>query len=201
MTALTFLVGLTSGLVSAIGGYGAFLAGALLFQLASVLDGVDGELARLRFQESPRGEWLDTVCDDLTNVAYFAGLTAGLWRSGSPTWLVTCGLAVLALDAATVGFLYWRVAARLGGRSLLGFQREMEGPELRRRPWGRFLLGLQRLVKRDAYGVAFVLLALANTAWLVLPATALALAVTLPAVVGLEIRAVAKSRGRLGVRS
>ena len=190
MTAVTLLVGLASGLVSAFGGYGPFLAGALLFQLASVLDGVDGELARLRFEESPRGEWLDTVSDDLTNVAYFAGLTVGLWRTRSPTWIVACGIAALALDVATVGFLYWRVTSRLGGRSLLAFQREMEAPELRSRPWVRFLLGLQRLVKRDAYGVAFVLLALVSASWLVLPLSALALAVTLPAVVGMEIRAV-----------
>jgi phosphatidylglycerophosphate synthase len=190
MTAVTFLVGLASGLVSAMGGYGAFLAGALLFQLASVLDGVDGELARLRFQESPRGEWLDTVCDDVTNLAYFAGLSAGLWRTGGPTWLVACGIAALALDVATVAFLYWRVVARLGGQSLLAFQREMESPELRRRPVVRFLLGLQRFVKRDAYGVAFVLLALVNASWLALPLTVLALAITFPAVVGLEIRAV-----------
>ena len=50
------------------------LAGALLVQLQSVLDGVDGEIARLRFLSSRLGEWLDNVLDDFVNIGFGVAL-------------------------------------------------------------------------------------------------------------------------------
>lgn len=57
---------------------GLALAGVLL-QVHSVLDSCDGELARLRFQFSRLGEWLDNVTDELVDdgFAVCAGLAAG----------------------------------------------------------------------------------------------------------------------------
>jgi phosphatidylglycerophosphate synthase len=49
--------------------------GAFLVHVQSVLDGCDGELARLKFQSSRFGEWLDNVLDDTMNIAY--GLALG----------------------------------------------------------------------------------------------------------------------------
>ncbi len=46
------------------------LAGAVLVQLQSILDGCDGEIARLKFQGSRLGEWLDNVLDDTMNIFY-----------------------------------------------------------------------------------------------------------------------------------
>lgn len=51
------------------------LAGAALVQVQSILDGCDGEIARLKFQGSRLGEWLDNVLDDTINIAY--GLALG----------------------------------------------------------------------------------------------------------------------------
>ncbi len=60
---------------------GAFLLtrslvlGAALYWFSFVLDCVDGELARLRFQGSRTGQWLDTIADDTATVAFSAGLS------------------------------------------------------------------------------------------------------------------------------
>jgi len=48
---------------------------------ASILDGCDGEVARLKLQASDFGCWLDTVCDYLYYIFIFAGMTIGLTRS------------------------------------------------------------------------------------------------------------------------
>lgn len=50
------------------------LVGALLFQLSAVLDCVDGEIARARFEESEWGEWLDISADTLTHILIFGGI-------------------------------------------------------------------------------------------------------------------------------
>ena len=58
------------------------LIGAILSVFASILDGCDGEVARLKFQESPLGCWMDTVCDYLYYVFIFAGMLIGLLGRG-----------------------------------------------------------------------------------------------------------------------
>lgn len=56
------------------------LAGALLFLLSITIDGVDGELARLRMVESEAGARLDVFTDNMVHVAVFIGLLVGCYR-------------------------------------------------------------------------------------------------------------------------
>ena len=81
LTLITLLVGALSGILSAFGGYYWLALGGILYQAASILDGVDGEIARAKFLVSRSGMWLDTVCDDLTNLIYILGVTAGIYRN------------------------------------------------------------------------------------------------------------------------
>lgn len=71
--------------------------GGLLCQLGSVLDGCDGELARLRLEAQPRGAFLDTVLDRYADAAVVAGLAAGALAAGAG-WAAT-GVAALAAMA------------------------------------------------------------------------------------------------------
>ncbi|HEY0705287.1 MAG TPA: CDP-alcohol phosphatidyltransferase family protein, partial [Polyangia bacterium] len=58
----------------------AMIAGYFLAHVQSVLDGCDGELARVRFQQSAIGEWLDTIVDDGLNFTLAIATGVGLWR-------------------------------------------------------------------------------------------------------------------------
>ena len=78
----TLGVSFLAGTFFALGGRGNMLLGALLSVVASILDGSDGEVARLTFQESAFGCWLETVCDYLYYVFIFAGMTIGLLGRG-----------------------------------------------------------------------------------------------------------------------
>jgi len=69
-----------------------YVPGALLVWLHSVLDGCDGELARVRFQESAFGSDLDFWGDNVVHLALFTGLGWGFWRGGN-------GVHTLALAA------------------------------------------------------------------------------------------------------
>jgi phosphatidylglycerophosphate synthase len=74
------------------------VAGFLLAHLQSVLDGCDGELARVRFQQTDIGEWLDTIVDDALNVFLIASIGIGLGRASGhtlPTVIASIGCAML----------------------------------------------------------------------------------------------------------
>ncbi len=73
----------------------SLVGGAALYWFSFVLDCVDGELARLRFQGSRAGQWLDTVADDLATVAFSTGLGILVYKQ-----MPAAGIAGLALAAA-----------------------------------------------------------------------------------------------------
>jgi phosphatidylglycerophosphate synthase len=83
ITVLSCVVGLLGALCFFPGGYWGPLCGALLLQFSVVLDCCDGEVARVKFMESPLGDWLDIVCDTVVSIAIFLGLGVAVWRDGT----------------------------------------------------------------------------------------------------------------------
>ncbi len=99
ITIVSFLLAVAGGLLFALAGYAYTLLAGLLVQIASVVDGCDGEVARLNFERSPYGAWLDTVLDRYADAAIATGITYAYWQShpGALPWI--------AGIAAAVGFL------------------------------------------------------------------------------------------------
>ena len=58
-----------------LGEYTFLLWGAILAQAASIVDGCDGEIARLKFQETEFGAWFDAVLDRYADAFLLFGLT------------------------------------------------------------------------------------------------------------------------------
>jgi phosphatidylglycerophosphate synthase len=82
--------------------------GALLFLLHSIVDGCDGELARLKFQESRYGGILDVWGDNVVHVAIFACIAAGWALSAAATWPLWLGTAAIVGTLGSAGLVYWR---------------------------------------------------------------------------------------------
>jgi phosphatidylglycerophosphate synthase len=86
--------------------------GALLFLLHSIVDGCDGELARLKFEESRWGGILDFWGDNLVHIAIFGAIAIGWSRAVSQTWPLLLGAAAIAGTLASAGFAYWQTMRR-----------------------------------------------------------------------------------------
>jgi len=99
----TLVVGIAAGAFFAWGGYWHTLIGAVLSVWASILDGCDGEVARLKLLESDFGCWLETVCDYLYYLFIFAGMAIGLIRTSDQRIYLTWG--ILLLFGAVMSFL------------------------------------------------------------------------------------------------
>jgi len=87
-------------------------AGALLFLVHSILDGCDGELARLRFQESRWGGIIDYWGDNIVHIAVFACIAAGWSLSIAASWPLLLGLSAALGNLGSAWFVYWRVMRR-----------------------------------------------------------------------------------------
>ncbi|MFC7050732.1 CDP-alcohol phosphatidyltransferase family protein [Emcibacter nanhaiensis] len=84
----------------------AIVGGCLLFHLVSVLDGVDGEIARSTYKKTAFGAKLDTGLDMTANVLFMVGLQYALWNfygveflyySGYIIALVLTGILMMTL--------------------------------------------------------------------------------------------------------
>jgi 1L-myo-inositol 1-phosphate cytidylyltransferase / CDP-L-myo-inositol myo-inositolphosphotransferase len=95
LSAISFLVGLAGAVLL---GLGQGVVGGILAQACSILDGVDGEVARLTLQAGPRGTLLDGYLDRLGDAALCAGLGVWAFRGGAEPTAV-----ILLVVAATSG--------------------------------------------------------------------------------------------------
>jgi 1L-myo-inositol 1-phosphate cytidylyltransferase / CDP-L-myo-inositol myo-inositolphosphotransferase len=154
---LTLLLGFATAAIAMTPGYSPMVWTGVLFQFASILDGVDGEMARATLTESESGARLDTIVDQLTYVTCFAGITIGWIREGSGRavlwWTVGVGIALVvslarggrfvARHAENASFVFIdravRRAARDTGLATL-----------------QFAAGAFTLLRRDVFAVIFL---------------------------------------------
>lgn len=108
VTLLILVCSAAAGLFFA-GGYWHTVAGSFLSWVASMLDGVDGELARAKFQATRLGRWLEMVCDYLYYVFVFTGMGVGLYReTADPLWLRLGVGSVVGVVLSFIAVAWWR---------------------------------------------------------------------------------------------
>ncbi len=115
VTVLTALLAVPMVWLLLFGGHSGLIAGAILFHVASVVDGVDGEMARATFRTSHLGATLDSLVDMSINFLFVSGLTIHL--------------AVRDQDA--IGWIgAWAIVAMLVGNVLIGSRVRAQGAPL-----------------------------------------------------------------------
>jgi len=78
---LSFLTGLISAFLFSNGHYLYFILGGIFAQISSIIDGCDGEIARLKFQRTKYGEWMDRVFDRYADAFIILGIIYGVWQN------------------------------------------------------------------------------------------------------------------------
>ena len=113
VSSVVLLLGLCSGPFASLGTYLGLALGGLCYYVSSVLDGCDGELARLKYLSSPLGVWVDTIVDDLVGLSFLSGLYFGLSRWLHPWWLWV-GVVVVGCYLLTILPRYWLFVTKVG---------------------------------------------------------------------------------------
>jgi CDP-L-myo-inositol myo-inositolphosphotransferase len=129
VTALNALLAILMVPILVTGGQTGLIVGGILFQAASVLDGVDGEIARATWRTSPAGATMDSAVDIATNLLFVSALTVNLtlrdgdaigWIGGWAVALSIVGGMLIALrvraGGGPLGFdLFKRRSVRIRG--------------------------------------------------------------------------------------
>ena len=114
LSVMLVAIGFYSAWLFSLGHYWTGVLGAFLSLAASVLDGCDGEIARLKYQESALGCWIETFGDYAYYIAIFVGLTVGAVRQTHLEafyWIGGLALAGTLLSFAFLIYLRSRITA------------------------------------------------------------------------------------------
>jgi phosphatidylglycerophosphate synthase len=135
--------------------------GALLFLAHSILDGCDGELARLKFKESRWGGILDFWGDNVVHSAIFACMALGWSQANGQGWPLLLGAAAVLGTLGSAGFVYWRVMRPKTGTGPLYTSVSTE-------PGKRFSQTLDALSRRDFIYLVIALALFGHADWFLL---------------------------------
>ncbi len=144
------------------GNYVSIVIGAAIFQVFSILDGCDGEIARAKNLESKFGERLDYFCDFVASLLYVLALGLGLHRSREGA---VCAVLITANELfLRVGKNKMAVGSSGLHKSFYARHRAMIGHSGLLNLGERFVWWLFQLTKRDMAILVFLLLALLGLA-------------------------------------
>lgn len=117
VTIAAILVGLCASLLASRGQWWSFALAGVLLELNSILDSCDGELARLRYQFSKLGQWLDNLSDDIVDNLFLVSVGYGI--GGVWLWL---GLASAGGRLLVSLVTYASVYLRTGTGDIFSFR-------------------------------------------------------------------------------
>ncbi len=144
------------------GDYVSVVIGAAIFQVFSILDGCDGEIARVKNLESKFGERLDYFCDFAASLLYVLALGLGLRRSSEG---IVCAALITANEVLLrAGKSKMSVVSSTFHESFYARHRTMIGHSGLLNFGERFVWWLFQLTKRDMAILVFLMLALLGLA-------------------------------------
>ena len=79
ISVLSTIIGLIGASFFFNGEYFYLILGGIIIHIHSIVDGCDGEVARLKLRQSKYGGWLDSVLDRYVDAAVILGLVYGYW--------------------------------------------------------------------------------------------------------------------------
>jgi phosphatidylglycerophosphate synthase len=173
ITLISFVTGLIGAILLIFKGYLYGILGTFLILMSNWIDNCDGEIARLRFQTSTVGEWLDTICDDIIKNLLLIGLYIHLFHQSNLAWLGLAGLSIALIGQNTylaIVYRYLIKVARSGNSFAFHWWFDRDRPEaagrnykpLKKGPFGKTMVILRLLSRHEFFVFLFFILSLAG---------------------------------------
>lgn len=137
------------------------VVGALFMQIATVLDRCDGEVARIKLMETKKGQWVDTLSDQVTVFSFIVGSSLGYYFESDNSLALILGSVNLFIF---IFFLVWSlyfIARYTDSGSLVAyFQVDKYVDTDETSIIRKFIALLRPLGRRNVYSLAFLIFAI-----------------------------------------
>lgn len=127
ITFFTMVIGLGGAALVWLGTYGSGVAGAAAFVFSTIIDGCDGEVARLKFLQSKFGFVFDTVADNVVYLSVMVAIAATAMRTNPETdYYLLFGLLAAGMAITTL-IIFTLMRRSAGSRARLFLERLANG--------------------------------------------------------------------------
>jgi phosphatidylglycerophosphate synthase len=162
LSVMLVAVGFYSGWLFSIGSFWPGVLAAFLSLAASILDGCDGEIARLKYQESALGCWIETFGDYSYYIAVFAGITVGAVHQTGFEFFYWIGALALTATIVTFAMLIYLRARITNGQPERLNAAVRDRFEVEPNLWSRIVLRISFIATRAAMPYGIMVFALLN---------------------------------------
>ena len=127
ITIISFLIALVAAAFFFLGEYKYLVIGGILAQASSIIDGCDGEVARLKFLTTDYGAFVDSVLDRYADAIIILGLIFGYWLlNGSiSVWIIGLFAVLGSFMISYTNAKYEGVFEKPGGGKGIPVRRDM----------------------------------------------------------------------------
>lgn len=169
LTIINMIVGFLSAYYVLQGTYWQVVLGGLLFQLASVFDGVDGEVAKFTFTVSKIGGWLDTIGDNGTLLLFLIAVSVLYFKNTST---IAASIIVTLLFVGLfwfIGMIVWYLRKFSESGSLVAYDKEF----LQKLPQDdmlvKFALRMKYFTKKEFFALFFFCISFIGKIYILIP--------------------------------
>lgn len=171
ISVLINIIGMMCGVFYAIGHP---VWGALCMQAATILDRCDGEVARVKLMETHRGQWVDTISDQVTVLSFMLGVPIGYYVISKSPLAIILGAVNVSIYLSFVVWSFYFLKKYTNSGSLVTYFDVDKLVEGRKASLMRRLIKIVRpMGRRNFYSLAFLVIAIVGGYfWLLVVTTA-----------------------------
>jgi phosphatidylglycerophosphate synthase len=152
------IIGMLSGPFYALGHP---VLGALFLQIATILDRCDGEVARVKLMETKRGQWVDTISDQVTVLSFIIGVHIGYYlMTKNPVAIVLGGFNLGVFIFFLIWSFYFLAKYTNSGSLVAYFNVDQIIGEERRSFVHKLIRIVRPMSRRNFYSLAFLIVAI-----------------------------------------
>lgn len=137
------------------------VVGALFMEAATILDRCDGEVARVKLMETKKGQWVDTISDQVTVLSFLLGVPIGYYLISKNPIAIVLGAFNISVFIFFVIWSFYFLTKYTNSGSLVAYFEVDKLVEEKKSSIVRKLIKLVRpMARRNFYSLAFLVLAI-----------------------------------------
>ncbi|MDY6933023.1 MAG: CDP-alcohol phosphatidyltransferase family protein [Spirochaetota bacterium] len=188
LTIINMLIGIMSAALLLFNTYWHIVLGGAFFQLASVMDGVDGEVAKFTYKTTKIGGWLDTISDNLT-LLLFLTATSYLSIINKGGLITSIYIVIIFLCFSTMLIIMIKYLKQHSkSASLLAYDKEFLQKLPHSDPLVAFIHNLKYMWRKEFFALFFFLICLTGKIHIIIISTAIALSLGTFALISMNIK-------------
>ena len=158
ISVLINVIGIMSGPFYALGHP---VIGAICMQIATTLDRCDGEVARIKLMETKKGQWVDTISDQVSMLSFYIGLPIGYYAVNNSGWIIGLGIMNVFFFLFFIGWSFYFLTKYTDSGSLVSYMKVDNFIDTSQTSFMRkFISFLRPLGRRNFYSMAFLVMAI-----------------------------------------